>query len=375
MKTFTLRCRARRGAAAAAALFALMAPAHGAGVPAPSAFKDPLDHPAPRVTEPQLRPMMAVARAGARIVAVGSRGLVVVSDDQGASWTQARVPVQSDLVAVQFPNASDGWAVGHDGVILHSADGGASWTKQLDGRMAATRFRAFYAKLVADGAPDAARVLAQVERNFKSGPALPYLDVWFSDSLRGYAVGAFGMIAATVDGGKTWEPWLHRIDNPEFLNLNGIRGVGERIYVVGEQGTVYALDGDGARFGRAQTGYAGSFFGVAGNERVLLAFGLRGNVYRSEDQGRRWEAVKTGSDATVMGGAAAPDQGGFVLVNSAGLLLLGGAAGHEFKPVQPARPMRYTNLAILDDRALVLTGLAGVRVEPRPAAQPPTDHP
>lgn len=331
-------------------------------------FKDPLDHAAEMSLAVIDRPMMAIAKAGVRLVAVGSRGLIITSDNNGVSWTQSKVPVQSDLLAVQFPTASQGWAVGHDGVILHSADGGTSWEKQLDGRLAGDLYKSFYRKIVDAGDPGAKRALDQLGLNFKAGPALPYLDVWFSDTQHGFAVGAFGMIAATVDGGKTWEPWLHRIDNDQFLNLNGIRGIGDKIYIVGEHGMVFTLDEKSGRFKGTATGYAGSFFGIAGNAGVLVSFGLRGNVYRSGDNGKNWEPVKMPSDATVMGGVVRPDKAGFVLVNSAGQLMAGDAEAREFRSIHPAKSMRYTNIAFVNNLSLVLTGLGGVRVEALPAS-------
>ncbi|SFB41362.1 Uncharacterized protein SAMN04515620_1735 [Collimonas sp. OK607] len=331
-------------------------------------FKDPLDHAAEMSLAVVGRPMMAVAKAGARLVAVGSRGLIITSDDNGVSWAQSRVPVQSDLLAVQFPTASQGWAVGHDGVILHSADGGTTWEKQLDGRLANDLYKSFYRKIVDSGDPAVKRALDQLVLNFKAGPALPYLDVWFSDPQHGFAVGSFGMIAATVDGGKTWEPWLHRIENDQFLNLNAIRGIGGNIYIVGEHGMVFTLDEKSGRFNGSATGYAGSFFGIAGSAGVLVSFGLRGNVYRSRDDGKSWESVKMPSDATVMGGAVRPDKSGFVLVNSAGQLMAGDAEARDFRSIHPTKSMRYTNIAFVNDLSMVLTGLGGVRVETLPAS-------
>ncbi|MES2943818.1 MAG: glycosyl hydrolase, partial [Pseudomonadota bacterium] len=38
---------------------------------------------------------LAVTRAGKRLVAVGERGTVLLSDDNGVSWRQASVPVQA----------------------------------------------------------------------------------------------------------------------------------------------------------------------------------------------------------------------------------------------------------------------------------------
>ncbi|MEP6505589.1 MAG: glycosyl hydrolase, partial [Betaproteobacteria bacterium] len=46
--------------------------------------------------------MLALARAGSRIVAAGERGLVLHSDDGGRAWTQAHVPVQVSLTALRF---------------------------------------------------------------------------------------------------------------------------------------------------------------------------------------------------------------------------------------------------------------------------------
>jgi photosystem II stability/assembly factor-like uncharacterized protein len=175
-------------------------------------------------------------------------------------------------------------------------------------------------------------------------------------------VGSFGMVAATEDGGKTWEPWLHRIANPESLNLNAIRGIGGRIYIAGERGMVFSLDAAGNRFVENATGYTGSFFGIAGNAEVLVAFGLRGTAYRSIDQGKNWAPLKLPDDATIMGGGMEPG-GGVVLANSAGLLLLGDPLARQFRPVRPSASMRYTSLTALDGGALVLTGLSGVRIE------------
>ncbi len=59
------------------------------------------------------------------------------------------------------------------------------------------------------------------------------------------------------------------------------------------------------RFRALDVPYNGSFFGVTGDENAVLVFGLRGNVYRSDDArqdaGRK---VDAGLPATIVGGAA-----------------------------------------------------------------------
>src|SRR5580765_4846300 len=96
-----------------AATLAIAAPAsRGAG------FADPLDVPAVASSLAPSRLLNGVARAGGRIVAVGQRGHILSSDDQGKTWTQASVPVSVDLLAVHFPTPGKGWVVGHSGVVL-----------------------------------------------------------------------------------------------------------------------------------------------------------------------------------------------------------------------------------------------------------------
>lgn len=321
-------------------------------------FRDPLDTPAEMRTNPAKRPLMAVAVAGERVVAVGPRGLVVVSDDQGKTWTQAKVPVQSDLLAVHFPTPKLGWAVGHEGVVLHSADGGATWIKQLDGRSAPDTFRAHYAKI--PPSPEVQAAAAQLDLNYRAGPALPWLDVWFEDANIGYAVGSFGMLMATRDGGKTWEPWLERVDNGEYLNLNAIRSVGGDLYIVGERGRIYRFDRSAGRFAAIETGYNGSFFGIAGEGRALIAFGLRGVVYGSDDRGDTWRALRVSSEQTIAAGTAV--NGAFVLGNVAGQLLRGDWSAQAPVLANLDQPMRMTGMASLANGSLVLTGLEGVRI-------------
>src|SRR5690606_13540205 len=83
-------------------------------------------------TDPLLRGSIYVdlARAGDRVVAVGDRGHIIYSDDEGQHWRQAETPTSVLLTAVCFADAEHGWAVGHDAVVLGTRDGGATWVLQ-----------------------------------------------------------------------------------------------------------------------------------------------------------------------------------------------------------------------------------------------------
>jgi len=100
------------------------------------ALDDVLDAPSMKTNLAAKSLLLDVASAGERIVAVGERGHIIYSDDQGANWTQADVPVSVSLTSVYFSNATHGWAVGHGAIVLHTSDAGETWVKQFDGNKA-----------------------------------------------------------------------------------------------------------------------------------------------------------------------------------------------------------------------------------------------
>lgn len=326
---------------------------------AETVFKDPLDVPAISQNRLGQKPLMAVVNLGQSLVAVGMRGLIIRSDDQGQSWTQASVPVQSDLLAVQFPTAQQGWAVGHDGVVLRSEDGGRNWSKQLDGRLAAQTLSGYYQKRIDAGESGLQTYVDQLAMNFQAGPSLPFLGVWFEDSENGYAVGAFGMLISTRDGGTTWQPALEQIDNPDSLHLNAIARLGSHLYIAAERGHVFRLNAQTRRFEALDTGYAGGLFGIDGNDHQLLVYGLGGKALISNDQGHSWQAVENASGATLTGGTYVPEQSRFVLVSKSGQILSLEAGSSTLKPLLPAMRTLLTDVVDAGRGELITTGLTG----------------
>ena len=319
-------------------------------------FVDVLETPSQASSLAQHGLLVGLARAGERLVAVGQRGHILTSDDGGQSWQQARVPVSSDLVAVYFPSASQGWAVGHDGVVLHSADGGSSWERQFDGRQVGPAMLSHYQAL-AQSAPDdetLAALVRETQRMTEEGADKPFLDVWFENERVGYIVGAFNLLFHTEDGGRTWTPWMERTDNPSALNLYAIRPVGDELFIVGEQGLLLKLERSTGRFESRPTTYSGSFFGVLGKPGVTLVFGLRGNVFRSVDGGANWNQVETGLPASITTGTQLAD-GRLALLSQAGHLLVSGDDGVSFQlqpqlamaPVAAAQPSGSDTLVLV----------------------------
>lgn len=326
-------------------------------------FQAPLDRPAQSTHLAAQTPLLAAANAGKRVVAVGQRGHIVFSDDAGLSWKQASVPVSTDLVAISFPTETQGWVVGHGGVVLHTVDGGATWTKQLDGRQSAQLAIAHLESQVAAN-PAAERLVAREKLLVSDGGTQPLMGVYFENESTGYVVGTFNRIFHTRDGGKTWLPWMDRIDNPNELHFYAVTGGAGGIYVAGEQGMVWRLDGDQQRFVAQPIPYQGSVFGLltVGSE-TLLAFGLRGSLFRSGDAGKSWERVSIGSPAGITSGTVQRD-GSILLVTQAGEIVRSRDQGRTFGPVARSNPMAYYGISGSPQGGVVLVGSEGVRLDP-----------
>jgi photosystem II stability/assembly factor-like uncharacterized protein len=324
-------------------------------------FTDVLDHKAAMSPLASRSWLQAVSVAGKRLVAVGQRGTIVVSDDGGRTWQQSAVPVSSDLTAVYFVDAKRGWAVGQDGVVLHTADGGENWRLQLDGRKANEITLAAMQARAGDDSEAAKALLAEAHRNREQGPDKPFLDVWFADASEGYVVGAYNLVFHTTDGGGTWQSWFDRTENPKFFNLYAIRRAGNGLFIAGEGGLLLKLDPASGRFRSQAMPYNGSLFGLVDAGSAVLAFGLRGNVLRSDDGGITWSRVEAGLASAVVAGAQTA-QGSTLLADAGGRVAATHDGGRTFRPVTLARPMPLTGVAETFDGRLALTGPRGVLV-------------
>jgi len=84
---------------------------------------------------PRKQAVFAVAMAGPRAVAVGEKGLVEVSTDDGHSWEAPQKGFPSVFVFMRdlrfAPDSKLGLIVGQQGLILRSQDSGATWNQVL----------------------------------------------------------------------------------------------------------------------------------------------------------------------------------------------------------------------------------------------------
>ncbi|MCM2328396.1 MAG: YCF48-related protein [Lysobacter sp.] len=315
----------RFAGAVAAASLALCAPAAGAEIL-------PESGPLPKVTMERLLLVDATHR-GSRVVAVGDRGYIVLSDDNGATWRRAKSPAAPMLTAVEFLDAKQGWAVGHDSVILATADGGDTWTQQF-------------------AAPAEQR---------------PLLDVTFLDKDNGFAIGAYGAFHETSDGGRTWNP-RKVIEDDKHLNAF-VRLSDGRLVILGEAGTILLSADAGKTWSPVASPYKGSLFGgLVADDGAVVAFGLRGRIFRSTDAGKTWTAVDNASVATLMGGTKLPD-GALVIAGNGGTVLVSRDHGKSFVPLVTGSTKAFAKAILGPPNAVILIGETGAREATLPLAK------
>lgn len=272
--------------------------AHAQDTPAPDAStapnpKDLKPRPAEMAPLAAKSLLLALVKAGDHFVAVGDRGVIVVSPD-GDKWQQVPSPVHATLTTASFADAQNGWAAGHDAAILHTADGGKTWTLQ----------------------------------NFQPGLNKPVLSLLALDAQRAFAMGAYGLFLSTSDGGKTWK----QLEAPALLadgpHLNSMIKLGDgELFIAGETGLL-AVSHDGAQWTRLKLPYAGSLFGaLPRGDKGALVYGLRGNVFVSDDvHSNRWTRIDTGTVLSFFGGTRLAN-GNAALVGADGEVLLVTPAG------------------------------------------------
>lgn len=230
---------------------------------------------------------------GEQYVAVGWRGHILRSAN-ARDWQQAAVPVNVQLTAVAWVGDRMGWVVGHDAVVLHTRDAGKHW---------------------------------QVQHYEPGAPTL--LDVVFFDSHTGLAVGTYGAMYATRDGGKTWTAatnWL----TADGFHLNDVTRLGDgSLLLVGEFGTMAHSTDAGATWRAIDSPYENSIFAAASRRtRGAVIGGLRGKLFMTDDVlSGHWRQIDNPWEQSIFGVSALPSGSGHLLAAQNGLLLTLGPNG------------------------------------------------
>ena len=230
-------------------------------------------------------------------IAVGAAGEILESADSGKSWkavTPAPTPLSLLGVSVQQGHAI---AVGQEGTVL-VMNGDGKWAKAVSG----TDNRLF--------------------------------GVSVNNGGQAAAVGAFGTVIKSDDGGQTWasiapdwNSYNKDGEQPHLYDVNvDEKGV---VTLVGEFGLILRSADGGKSWQTLHKGDASLFALELPAEGTAYAAGQNGALLRSTDHGATWSDVDTGTKAILLGIHSSTD--GKVVVTGLHDMLLSGDDGKSWQ--------------------------------------------
>jgi photosystem II stability/assembly factor-like uncharacterized protein len=306
--------------------------------------------------------LIAITRAGSRLIAVGEHGVITYSDDNGSSWRQSSVPVTVSLTSVGFADALHGWAAGHYGVILHTSDGGVTWQEQLNGLRANQLTLAAAQAAVADHSASVGAPLAvkRADAFIAGGADKPFLSVLATSDNDVTVFGAYRMAMKTTDGGKTWADWSLNIADPISHNLYDAELAGQEIYIASEAGLVFLSVDGGNTYNQVTPPTDSTLFGILGlGSGKVLTYGVAGRMFASGDAGKTWQTIDLGT-STNLTAAIKLASGKIVLAAEDGRVFVSDGAVTAFKPLPATIPMGLFAITQAANGDVVFAGSNGI---------------
>lgn len=269
--------------------------------------------------------------------------------------TELEVGGEEDLGALQFLNASEGWAGGSKGGLYKTVDAGQSWQK---------------VKL--DVPPDAI-----VNSIFFINPSVGWIVVSQKGDVFKDINTLTGLILRTTDGGNSWEVQYSgkavRVDKIQFVNEQEGWAVGARLPLQVQYVSLILRTTDGGKHWAdvapklsndesGNSSYVTNIFAVEPLKAIILKFS--GIFYSTEDGGQSWQET-----------AALPEElpqaflGEFKITGYNRMWTVGGADSIEgmwgtvarmdgrcFWTSYSVSGVRFSDAAVLSDKELMVSG-------------------
>ena len=181
-------------------------------------------------------------------------GEVWLSTDSGTNWSRSELPTEEAPQAIQCDPAGNLWVVGSFSTISISRDGGASWT------------------------------LSSLDED------VIYTDIQFFDEQTVYIAGEFGTLMKTTDGGANWEFMTPMPDEfyPQSMYFEDL----DKGWIAGLGGVLLATEDGGQTWNVQSTGSLVTLYTMARADGHIFVVGGEGSLFRYD--GTDWKPVDHG---------------------------------------------------------------------------------
>ena len=206
-------------------------------------------------------------------------------------WRLQTSGTENDLHGIFFISENTGWAVGDGGVIIQTQDGGATWKSQNAGLAKNLKDVVFVDNQTGYVAADDGVILKTVNAGkaweLKLAPTTRTLNaLWFTSADTGWTVGGKGSIFSTVNGGGSWQSHNtgQDADLKDIVFVNNSKG-----WAVGESGGVYGTTDGGVTWNRHDLDTYDDFTAVHFVSKTMgWITGENSNIFVTIDGGNNW---------------------------------------------------------------------------------------
>ena len=266
---------------------------------------------------------LAINQEGS-LLAVGERGIIIRSTDQGTTWKQMPSPVDITLASVTFETSQRVWAVGQAASILRSDDGGQTW------------------KIV----------------RYRPSDLRYYLKIAIHEGII-HVLGSDGELWLSHDSGANWE--LTELENSEaFPHLFSLAFVGEAEMMSAERGSVFMRSKNDEPWMPLSVDYHGSFFGVISFADQFLLFGMSGRAFLVTPDGKSQRSIDTRTTQFLLDAVVIPEKNQALVVGRGGAIIIIDADGRVLKSYKRLDEADITAIAARGDDVFMATMKGGV---------------
>lgn len=300
-------------------------------------------------------------------VAVGESGVILKTDDAGMSWKQQTVAANLHFIASRGDNLI---AVGGEAgyfrnrrVVFRSADGGNNWKMEVNESGPVLYGVSIGEDMTAIACGESGTLLQRISGNSAwtkaRSPTEHLLTAVVHTEGEVVAVGGFGIVATSTDGGKSWTANFAK-KHKELYSIS-FCDAGHGV-AVGEDGLIlYTIDG-GSVWQVSKSDFKAALRGVSMlSATVAVAVGPEGLVLRSTDGGESWKAVASGTDMYLVAVEFADAHCGLAVGYSTILATDDGGNTWERRSI-PAGvgDCLLTDIAYANDSVVAIVGSTGV---------------
>ncbi len=253
---------------------------------------------------------------------VGINGSIYRTTNSGTNWTKIISNTTQGLTDIFFATSAEYLISGHNGTILRSTNSGATWLNESISTYAAVFgiTRVLNTTLVVGEYGLLGYKTGTTPWFFHNNGINKSINwITFSDYLKGFAVGQYGKIARTKNGGKTWEDINNGITGDSFYGAELIDS--NYVWAVGDGGVILHSSNGGNSWIQQSTGTFNSLLSISFINRTRgWAVGDVGEFFYTTNGGANWIKKLTGWNQIFFGVKFKDINNGWI-VGDGGLIL------------------------------------------------------